>query len=299
MKLYDWCKDCMSLPEAVKAFVGVSREEATLHLTKDSLLWKTKTVGGISISSIKMVEVEGENTLSIGYASGAKIESVRIQLLDSEQFDWNKPLLKWYLHLVQGDVLTTSAMKVFQQYFLAYRRGIENLFDIAYHQNKSIREINNIGQGDVFWHKPVHVLNQLLEKEYPDLLKHHPKDQIYSQSPQRIHLSDFPKYPYEMQLNCAKLYYLIFLARVTSAKSALIRNDQDTLYGDTEGMTPSDYEKFFIHYGLIEESILSEEFKTTLMDRSHIVYLDDANGPSPRDYKQWFLKPTATSIFSK
>ncbi|MDG6995953.1 MAG: hypothetical protein JRN52_08520 [Nitrososphaerota archaeon] len=287
----------MSPPEPTKALVGDAKLEATLYLSNDSLLWKSNQIGGISLSSVKMVEAEDDSTLSIGYSSGTRIESVRIRLRDKE-FAWNKPLLKWYLHLVQSDVLTTTAMKVFQQYYLAYRHEIENLFDIAFKQNKSIREINNIGQGDAFWHKPVHVLNQLLEKEYPELLKYHPKDQTYSQSPQRIYLSDFPKFPYEMQLNCAKLYYLIFLARVTSAKSALVRNDQNTLYSDTEGMTPDDYEKFFIHFGLISQPILPDEFKIRLLERSDIDYLEDANGPRPKDYKQWFLRPVALT-FSK
>ena len=286
----------MSPPEPTKALVGEAKLEATLYLSKDSLLWKSSQMGGISLASVKMVEAEDDSTLSIGYSSGARIESVRIRLLDNEEFEWNKPLLKWYLPLVQGDVLTTSAMKVFQQYYLAYRHEIENLFDIAFKQNKSIREINNIGQGEAFWHKPVHVLTQLLEKQYPVLLKYHPKDQTYSQSPQRIHLSDFPKFPYEMQLNCAKLYYLVFLASVASAKSALIRNDQNTLYSDTEGMTPDDYEKFFIHFGLMDQPILSDEFKTRLLERSDIDYLEDANGPRPKDYKQWFLGPVAPTF---
>ena len=51
-----------------------------------------------------------------------------------------------------------------KQDHLAYKSGIENLFDIAYQQNKSIREINNVGRGDAFWHTPVHTLTQLLEK---------------------------------------------------------------------------------------------------------------------------------------
>lgn len=287
MKLYDWCKDCMSLPEPVKAFVGESREEATLHLTKDSLLWKTKTVGGISLSSIKMVEAEDENTLSIGYASGTRIESVRIQLLDTEQFDWNKPLLKWYLHVVQGDVLTTSAMKVFQQYYLAYRRGIEDLFAKVDKSSDSFAEIDNVKLG---WHRPVHMLNQLLERQYPILLQNHPKDEAYSQSPQRIHLSDYPKYSYEIQLNCTKLAYLIFMASMVGGKRAILERNSGTLYDDSEGMSPSDYEKLFLHYGLIEKTFLEEDFKAVLMSRSNVTYLEDANGPRPKDYKQWFLK---------
>jgi len=70
----------MAAPEPIKALVGDAREESTLHLAKDSLLWKTNTMGGISLSSVKMVEAEDESTLSIGYASGTRIESVRIQL---------------------------------------------------------------------------------------------------------------------------------------------------------------------------------------------------------------------------
>ena len=219
MKLYDWCTDCMAPPEPVKALIGDAKEEAILYLSKDSLLWKNSAMGGIALSAVKMVEAEDENTISIGYSSGTRVESVRIRLLDNEQFEWNKPLLKWYLHLVQGDVLTTSAMRVFQQYYLAFRRGIEELFDIAYRQNKPIREINNVGRGDAFWHKPVHMLTQLLEKEYPVLLKYHPKNEAYSRSPQRIYLADFPKFPYETQLNAAKLYYLIFLAYKASEKA--------------------------------------------------------------------------------
>ncbi|MCL5066834.1 MAG: hypothetical protein M1368_00580 [Thaumarchaeota archaeon] len=296
MKLYEWCKECMAPPEPVKVLAGDEKEEATLYLSKDSLLWKTNVMGGISLSSVKMVEAEDEKTLSIGYSSGARIESVRIQLLDTEQFEWNKPLLKWYLHLVQGDVLTTSAMKVYQQYYLAFKREFEKMFDIAYNQNKSIREIKSVEGGDSFWHKPVHMLNQLLEKEYPVLLKYHPKDETYGQSPQRIHLPDFPKLPYETQMNCAKLYYLIFLAKMASAKQSLIEKDQDTLYSDSQGMTPDDYEKLFMHYGLIEKPFLSEDFKATLVSRSDTDYLEDANGPRPKDYKQWFLKSPAPLV---
>ena len=229
MKLYEWCNDCMAPPAPIRALVGDAKEEATLYLSKDSLLWKTNVMGGISLSAVKMVEAEDENTLSIGYSSGPRIESVKIQLLDTEQFDWNKPLLKWYLHLVQGDVLTTTAMKVYEQYYLAFRREFEKMFDIAYNQNKSIREMESVDGGDAFWHKPVHMLNQLLEKEYPILLKYHPKDPVFCYSPQRIHLVDFPKFPYETQLNCAKLYYLIFVAKMASAKSSLIENQQITL----------------------------------------------------------------------
>lgn len=287
MKLYEWCNDCTSLPQPVKVFVGDARSEATLHLTKDSLLWKTDTLGGISLSSVKMVEAEDENTLSIGYASGAKIESVRIQLLDTEQLDWNKPLLKWYLHLVQGDVLTTSTMKVFQQYYLAFKKEIENSFNIAYLENRSVK--SNLAGNQ--WHKPVHMLNQLLEKEYPLLLKYHPKDDAYARSPQRIHLVDFPNFPYQTQMNCAKLYYLIFMMRMAGAKDFLINSYQGTLYDDSEGMTADDYEKLFMHFGLTEQPILSEEFKSKLMDRSNVNYLVDANGPCPKDYKQWFTKP--------
>ena len=289
MKLYEWCNDCMSLPEPVKVLVGDARNEATLHLTKDSLLWKTDTVGGISLSSIKMVEVEDENALSIGYASGARIESVRIQLLDTEQFDWNKPLLRWYLHLVQGDVLTTSAMKVFQQYYLAFKVEFEKMFDIACNRKQSVREITSFKGGDAFWHNPVHMLNQLLEKEYPNLLKFHPKDETYAQSPQRIHLADFPRFSYETQLNCTKLSYLIFLGSCISAGQSLLENNQNTLYDDTEDMTPDDYEKLFLHFGLIEKPFISDEFKSKLISRSNINYLADANGPRPKNYKQWFV----------
>ncbi|MCL5068837.1 MAG: hypothetical protein M1368_10880 [Thaumarchaeota archaeon] len=289
MKLYDWCKDCMALPEPTKVLVGDAKLEATLYLSKDSLLWKSNQMGGISLSSVKMVEVEDENTLSIGYSSGSRIESVKIQLLDTEQFPWNKPLLKWYLHLVQGDVLSTSAMKVYQQHYLAFRREIENSFNIAYYENRSAK--SRIGSNQ--WHKPVHMLNQLLEKEYPILLDFHPKDDVYVQSPQRIHLVDFPKFSYETQLNCAKLYYLIFMMRMAGAKDYLINGYQGTLYDDSEGMTPDDYEKLFMHFGLIEQHFLSEEFKSTLMSRSNLNYLDDANGPCPKDYKQWFLKSPA------
>ena len=296
MELYAWCKDCMAPPAPIRALVGDAKEEAPLYLSKDSLLWKTNVMGGISLSAVKMVEAEDENTLSIGYSSGPRIESVRIQLLDTEQFDWNKPLLKWYLHLVQGDVLTTSAMKVYEQYYLAFRREFEKMFDIAYNQNKSIGEME-INKVDA-WHKVAHPLTQLLEKEYPILLKYHPKDAAYCYSPQRIYLVDFPKFPYETQLNCAKLYYLRFIAAISSAKSSLLRNYQGTLYSDSEGMTPDDYEKLFIHYGLMEKPFLSEEFKATLMNDSNADYLEDANGPRPKNYKQWFLKP-AVPILSK
>ena len=114
----------MAPPAPIRALVGDAKEEATLYLSKDSLLWKTNVMGGISLSAVKMVEAEDENTLSIGYSSGPRIESVKIQLLDTEQFDWNKPLLKWYLHLVQGDVLTTTAMKVYEQDHLAYQARV-------------------------------------------------------------------------------------------------------------------------------------------------------------------------------
>ena len=290
MKLYDWCKDCTSPPEPTKALVGDAKLEATLYLSKDSLLWKSSQMGGISLSSVKMVEAEDDTTLSIGYSSGTRIESVTVRLLDNEEFAWNKPLLKWYLHLVQGDVLTTTAMKVLQQYYLAYRSGIEEVFDKIYNHNRPLAEINNVHLG---WHKPVHMLNQLLEKEYPILLKFHPKDGVYVQSPQRIHLVDFPKFPYETQLNCAKLYYLIFLSRMVAAKDYLINSYQGTLYDDSEGMTPNDYEKLFMHFGLIEQPFLSEEFKSALVNRSNVNYLEDANGTCPKDYKQWFLKPPA------
>lgn len=280
----------MAPPEPIKALVGDAKEEAMLHLSKDSLLWKTKMVGGISLSSVKMVEADDENTLSIGYASGARIESVRIQILDTEQFDWNKPLLKWYLHLVQGDVLTTSAMKVFQQYYLAYRRGMEDLFEKMNNANRPLTEIDNVNLG---WHKPVHMLTQLLEKEYPVLLKNHPKDETYAQSPQRIHVVDFPKFPYETQLNCSKLTYLIFVATIVGGQRAIMEGNQGTLYGDSEDMSPSDYEKLFMHYALIEKPFLSEEFKSLLMSRSNVNYLEDANGPRPKDYKRWFLKSSA------
>ena len=113
---------------------------------------------------------------------------------------------------------------------------------------------------------------QLLEKEYPILLKYHPKDQVFCYSPQRIHLVDFPKFPYETQLNCAKLYYLIFVAKMASAKGSLIENQHITLYSGSEGMTPDDYEKLFMHYGLIEKPFLSEEFKATLMNDSDADY---------------------------
>ena len=282
----------MAPSEPTKVLVGDAKLEATLYLSKDSLLWKSNQMGGISLSSVKMVEAEDENTLSIGYSSGSRIESVKIQLLDTEQFAWNKPLLKWYLQLVQGDVLSTSAMKVFQQYYLPFRREIENSFNIAYYENRSAK--SRIGSNQ--WHKPVHMLNQLLEKEYPILLDFHPKDDVYVQSPQRIHLVDFSKFPYETQLNCAKLYYLIFMMRMAGAKDYLINGYQGTLYDDSEGMTPDDYEKLFVHFGLIEQPFLSEEFKSTLMSRSNLNYLDDANGPCPKDYKQWFLKSPAPLV---
>ena len=288
----------MAPPAPIRSLVGDAKEEATLYLSKDSLLWKTNVMGGISLSAVKMVEAEDENTLSIGYSSGPRIESIRIQLLDTEQLDWNKPLLKWYLHLVQGDVLTTSAMKVYEQYYLAFRRGYENLFNIAYYQNKSVREIRGISIGEIFWHKPVHMLNQLLEKEYPILLKYHPKDPVFCYSPQRIYLVDFPKFPYETQLNSAKLTYLIFVTRMIGGKDALIGGSEGTLYSDSEGMTPDEYEKLFMHYGLIESTFLSEEFKSTLMSRSDAEYEELANGPRPKDYKQWFLKP-GVPILSK
>ena len=63
-------------------------------------------------------------------------------------------------------------------------------------------------------------------------------------------------------------------------------------------MTPDDYEKLFMHYGLIEKSFLSEEFKTTLMNDSDADYEELANGPCPKDYKQWFLG-TPASLVSK
>lgn len=277
----------MAPPEPVKALVGDTKEESTLYLSKDSLLWKTNVMGGISLSSVKMVEGEDENTLSIAYSSGSKIESVRIRLLDTEQFEWNKPLLKWYLYLIQGDVLTTSAMKVYQQYYFAYRRGIEELFDKIYNHNRPLAEIDNVQLG---WHKPVHMLTQLLEKEYPILLKNHPKDDAYAQSPQRVHLVDFPKFPYETQLNCAKLAYLIFMATIVGGKRAIMEGSQGTLYDDSEGMSPDDYEKLFMYYALIEKPFLSEEFKSALMSRSNVNYLEDANGPRPEDYKLWFLR---------
>jgi hypothetical protein len=294
MELYEWCKDCMAPPAPIRALVGDAKEEATLYLSKDSLVWKTNAMGGISLSAVKMVEAEDENTLSIGYSSGTRIESVKIELLDTEQPDWNKPLLKWYLHLIQGDVLTTSVMKVYEQYYLAFRREFEKMFDIAYNQNKSIREmeVNKVDS----WHNPVHMLNQLLEKEYPILLKYHPKDPVLCYSPQRIHLVDFPKFPYQTQLNCAKLYYLRFIAAIASAKSSLLRSYHGTLYSDSEGMTPDDYEKLFLHYGLIEKSFLSEEFKATLMNDSNVDYLEDANGLRPKDYKQWFLRTPAPLV---
>ena len=103
-------------------------------------------------------------------------------------------------------------------------------------------------------------------------------------------LVDFPKFPYETQFNCAKLYYLIFVAKMASAKGSLIENQQITLYSDSEGMTPDDYEKLFMHYGLIEKPFLSEEFISTLMKDSNADYLEDKRtGPRPKDYKQWFL----------
>ena len=40
----------------------------------------------------------------------------------------------------------------------------------------------------------------LLKKEYPILLKYHPKDELFGDSPQRIHLVDFPKFPYKRSL---------------------------------------------------------------------------------------------------
>ena len=214
MKIYDWFTDCMEHPEPVKALIGDAKEEAILYLSKDSLLWKNSAMGGIALSAVKMVEAEDENTISIGYSSGTRVESVRIRLLDNEQFEWNKPLLKWYLHLVQGDVLTTSAMRVFQQYYLAFKGEFERWFDVVYHENRFAK--CNI-DGD-HWHKVTHPLTQLLEKEYPILMKYHPKDPVFSHSPQRIHLVDFPKFSYETQLNCAKLYYLVFMARMASAK---------------------------------------------------------------------------------
>ena len=290
MELYEWCKDCMAPPAPIRALIGDAKEEATLYLSKDSLLWKTNVMGGISLSAVKMVEAEDENTLSIGYSSGPRIESIRIQLMDAEQFDWNKPLLKWYLHLVQGDVLTTSAMKVYQQYYLTYRHGIENLFDKVYNYDRPLKEVDNVHLG---WHNPVHMLTQLLEKEFPILLEYHPKDKAYTESPQRIHLVDLPQFPYETQLNCAKLTYLIFMTTVTSGKSLTTADYQGTLYGDSQGMTPDDYEKLFAYYGLIEKPVLSDEFKSTLMSRSNVNYLEDANGTCPKDHKRWFLEAAA------
>ena len=291
MELYEWCKDCMAPPAPITVRVTEDEKtaEATMNLTKDSLIFKSsKGMFGIDLSVVRMVEAENENTLVVGFSDEHKISSLRIQLLDNEQFDWNKPLLKWYLHLIQGDVLTTSAMKVYEQYYLAFRREFEKMFDIAYNQNKSVEIIpfNNDDEG--FWHEVVHPLTQLLEKEYPILLKYHPKDPVFCYSSQRMHLVDFPKFPYETQLNCAKLYYLIFVVSMTNAKSSLIENYQGTLYSDSEGMTPDDYEKLFMHYKLIEKPFLSEEFKTTLMSRSNADYLPRASGPCPKDYKQWF-----------
>ncbi|MHB2035126.1 MAG: hypothetical protein ACYCPW_00065 [Nitrososphaerales archaeon] len=133
------------------------------------------------------------------------------------------------------------------------------------------------------------MLTQLLEKEYPVLLKNHPKDETFTQSPQRIHLVDFPKFPYETQLNCSKLTYLIFMARMIGGKSGIIESSQRTLFDDSEGMSPGDYEKLFLHYMLIEKPFLEEDFKSTLMSRSNVTYLEDTNGPRPKNYKQWFL----------
>ena len=44
--------------------------------------------------------------------------------------------------------------------YLAFRRELEKMFDIAYNQNKSIREIESVDGGDAFWHRPVHMLTQ-------------------------------------------------------------------------------------------------------------------------------------------
>jgi hypothetical protein len=228
--------------------------QGTLHITEKSIMFEDEKgeITGIEKSAIRMVKTSDDREVVVAYASGAEVKSVRIKPLEDNAAG---------LLILLGDkehVPPTVFDEEFEKIYLHWKNKLE-------------AELRQSIEG-----RPYH-------------LEHEEKSQVAlaSSSMQAIlqwrynmpgrmrdkSIWNLPDTPEEYQLGWAKVEYvdsfLPHMIEVASGYHYLYRNHQP-IYQDFDGMWPEDWERFFLHYRIIEKPILTEDLKKKARERAEV-----------------------------
>jgi hypothetical protein len=258
--------------------VRVNGEEATLHITEKSVLFESGTGGvtGFERSAIRMVAKNQEGDIVIAYADGSIVKSVTVSVIegDSSELLFSDALKE---HLGPS-VLDEEMERMFIRDRDLLLKKLENMKN-GMTDPLTKEEDKRIGRDRSTMYE---AWGNKFEKEFP------------SEKTLWVGPWNLLEYPREHQVSWAKERCLAELQFFVKATAEMLRGPSlglnPNFTGDSHGMLPEDWEKLFLHYGVVDRPFLWPEFVRRYGRDGVYIWVDELkDGRSPRwDYKAWF-----------
>jgi hypothetical protein len=248
-------------------------KEGTVRITDKSILFEeVDGITGVERSAIRMVKTNDKGELVVAYADGANVKSVRIKPLDASPAD----LL---LALKDQNVPQEVFDEEFERLFQDAKNNLETKLQRAMKGEPYKMPKAEASKWGSTWRKMEEILNRRFNI---------PK-WIYP-------VWEVRNMPREYQVGWAKYMYVsqtpALIQFVSDYSESYVGQKQfgghvpyQGGYGEGHEMWPEDWERFFLHFGVIDVPRLTEEVKARAREFHHF---STSQNTVPPDFKAWF-----------
>ncbi len=250
-------------------------KEGTVHVTDKSILFEgVDGITGVERAAIRMVKTNDRGEVVVAYADGANVRSVRIKPLDASPADL---LLALNGQNVPQEVFDEEFERLFQE----AKKNLEPKLLRAL-KGEPYRMPRAEGSK---WSATRQKMQEILDKRFslPE-----PVYPIWE-------VRDMPR---EFQVGWAKAKYVDVTFSLIEFASDYSEEDlgQKSFgghlpyhagYADGHEMWPEDWERFFLHFGVIDAPRLTDEVKARAR-KYHYFYGAPQGKAIPPDFKSWF-----------